>query len=480
MWDVIIIGAGVIGSALARELSRYQLEILVLEKEEDVCEVTSMANSGIVHSGYDPKPGTLKAKLNVLGNSLFPKLSQELGFDFKPIGSLTIALREEDLPVLKELQANGFKNGVETKIINKEELFKLEPNLNKEATYALFAPTAGIVNPFEYTVALMENALDNGATLKLEEEVKAINKNAAGYLVITNKASYQTKIVINAAGLKTGEIAKMVDCDITIRPRKGEYFVLNQLAKPLVNHVIFPLPSEKGKGILLTPTTSMNYLVGPSSDYIDDLDDFSTDAKTLALVKVGASKLIQDLPYHEVIRSFAGLRAVHKDRDFILKEDEKNPNFYHAAGIESPGLAASYAIAIYLVDLIKKRNKLLIKPNFNPYRRPFIKLKDLSLAEKNKYYHTDKSFAKIVCRCEKISEGEILDAIRRKAGARTVRGVKKRVRPGFGKCQGGFCESLVLEILRRELKLAPTQVLYGKKDSEVIKFITKEACDEKI
>lgn len=480
MWDVIIIGAGVIGASIAREISRYELKTLVIEKEEDVCEVTSMANSGIVHSGYDPKPGSLKAKLNVIGNGLFDKLSMELGFDFKRIGSITIGKTEEDLATLKRLQKNGIENGVKTIILDKEELFLLEPNLALDAKYGLLAESAGIVNPFEYTVALMENAIFNGVKLNLEEEVLKISKLENTYKIITNKNEYITKIVINAAGLNSGDVAGMVGSNIDIRPRKGEYFVLNHLNKPLISHVIFPLPSEKGKGILLTPTTSNNYLIGPSSEYVSSLDDFSTDTLTLEKVRSDANNLVKDIPFNEVIRTFAGLRAVNSKRDFIIEEDKTNPNFYQVAGIESPGLASSYAIALYLIDIIKKKNNLITKKDFVPYRKPYIKLKGLPLEEKQKIYEKNPKYGRIICRCEQISEAEILDVIHREIPVKTIRGVKKRIRPGFGKCQGGFCESLVFELLKNEFDLDPLKIKYGRKNSEVIKKITKEGQNEKL
>lgn len=475
MLDVIIIGAGVIGSSIARELSSYQLNTLVIEKEEDVCEVTSMANSAIVHSGYDPRPNTLKAKLNVLGNSLFDKLSLELGFDFKRIGSITVASNESDLETLKEMQHNGELNGVKTTILNREELLKIEPFIQDDIKYGLLAPTCGIVNPFEYCVALMENAIENGVKLHLDEEVIDIQKDNGFYTVKTTKDSYQAKMVINASGLNGERIAKMIgNTEIKIKPRKGEYFVLDHFKTPFVTHTIFPLPTSKGKGILVTPTTHGNYLLGPSSEFIENIDDYSTDKDTLDNVRLGVNKVVKNIPFNQIIRSFAGNRAVSQTNDFIIEEDQNNHNFYHVTGIQSPGLASSYAIALYVVDLIKRNNDLQKKNDFNPIRRPFVKLNNLSEEEKNKYYQLDHRFAHLICRCEKISEGEILDAIHRPCGATTVRGVKKRVRPGFGKCQGGFCESLVVKILARELHKDEKEILLGRKDSNILRFTTKE------
>ena len=474
MKKVVIIGAGVIGSAIARELSKYQLDINVFEKENDVCEVTSMANSAIVHSGYDPKPGTLKAKLNVLGNKLFDQLSEDLGFEFNRIGSLTVGFDESSLETLKELQKNGLENGVETKILNKEETIAIEPNVNKNVMYSLFAPTCGIVNPFEYTVALMENAVDNGVKLHLCEEVLDI-KHDGKYIIKTEKGEYEADIIINAAGLGSAKIAHMINNnDYEISPRKGEYFVLDHFSEDFVKHTIFPLPTNKGKGILITPTTHGNYLLGPTSEFVDDKEDFSTDALTLDKVKEGVVSVCDNIPFYQTIRSFAGLRAVATGNDFIIKEDEKEEGFYHVAGIQSPGLASSYAIAMYIKDLINEKYTLEENENFNGHRRPFVKLNKMTDEEKNEYFKKDPKFANLICRCEKISEGEILDVIHRSVGATTVRGVKKRVRPGFGKCQGGFCEPRVVKLLAKELGKDETEILKGRRDSVITKYVTKE------
>ena len=373
--DVVIIGAGVIGSAVARELAKYKLNIAVIEKENDVCEVTSMANSAIVHSGYDPLPGTLKAKLNVSGNAMFDKLSEDLGFEFERIGSLTVGFEEESLDVLKDMQKNGEANGVKTMILNHDETLKLDPYVDEKVKYSLFAPTCGIVNPFEYTIALMENAIDNGVKLYLNEEVTAISNCCGRYLIVTNKGVHEARMVINAAGLGSAKIAHMIgNNDFEIKPRKGEYFVLDHFAAPFVKHTIFPLPTKKGKGILVTPTTHGNYLLGPTSEFVDDCGDFSTDSLTLDEVREGVNKVVKDIPFNQVIRSFAGLRSVATGNDFIIKEDENNEYFYHLAGIQSPGLASSYAIATYLVDIIKQKVNLEENKDFNPKRRPFVKL----------------------------------------------------------------------------------------------------------
>lgn len=473
MYDVIIIGAGVIGASVARELSRYKAKVLVLDKENDVGNVTSMANSAIVHSGYDPKPGTNKAKYNVLGNSMYDLLTKELDVEFKRIGSLTCATNEEELKTIESFVSRAKENGVEVKLLDKEETKKIEPFISEEVVGSLYAPSAGIINPFELCVALCENAIDNGVELLLNEEVVDISKLANKYVVKTKNNEFEAKVVVNAAGLFSDEIAKLVgDNTFKITPRKGEYFVLDHFEKPFVSHVIFPTPSEKGKGILVTPTTHNNYLVGPSSEFVDDKDDLATDKLTLDNIKVNASKLVKNIPFGYVIRQFSGLRATASTHDFVINEKD---GFVNLGGIESPGLASAPAIAKEAVRLVNGVLNLEENKEFNPFRRKVIRLKKMSAEERNDLIKKDPSFGHIICRCEAISEGEVVDCIRRNAGARTVKGVKKRCRPGFGKCQGGFCEPLVVEILARELNLDPMSVRYDSKSSYIIQSETKEA-----
>lgn len=472
MYDVIVIGAGVIGASVARELSRYKAKVLVIDKENDVGNVTSMANSAIVHSGYDPKPGTNKAKYNVEGNSMYDLLTKELDVEFKRIGSLTCATNDEEMETIKGFVDRAKENGVEVKILNKEETKKLEPFISDEVVGSLYAPTAGIVNPFELTVALCENAMDNGVELLLNEEVVDVKKLSDKYVVKTNNGEYETKVLVNAAGLYSDKISKMLGYDyFDIKPRKGEYFVLDHFEKPFVSHVIFPTPSEKGKGILVSPTTHGNYLVGPSSEFVDEKDDLSTDKPTLDNVRKNASKLVRDIPFGYIIRQFSGLRATGSTHDFVIDEHD---GFINLGAIESPGLASSPAIAKEAVRLVNGVLKLENNDDFNPFRRKVIRLNKMSAEERNELIRNDPSFGHIICRCEGVSEGEVVDCIRRNAGARTIKGVKKRCRPGFGKCQGGFCEPLVMEILARELNLDPLKVRYDSKESYILQSETKE------
>lgn len=472
MYDIIIIGAGVVGCNIARLLSKYKLNCLVLEKNNDVGDETSSANSAIVHSGYDPHPGTLKAKHNVRGNEMFSKLCEELDVEFNKIGSLTIATNEEEVEKLYELYKNGLENGVDTKIIDKEELFKIEPFVTKKALKALYAKTCGIVNPFEFCVALMENAIDNGVKLLLNEKVENIINNKDYYEVITNKNTFQTKIVINAAGLYSDTINNFV-CDKKekVLPRKGEYYVLDHFFEDYVTHTLFSLPSDKGKGILVSPTTHGNYLIGPSSEFSFDKDDKDTDTQTLNNVLNEAKRLVDYIPTDKIIREFSGVRCYHESNDFVINMPLKG--FINFIGIQSPGFVSSPSLALECLDYINKIIPLIEKDNFNPYRRKVIRLNKLSFEERNEVIKKDSRYGKIICRCEQISYGEIVDSIHRSCGATTIKGVKKRCRPGFGKCQGGFCEPLVLKILSEELGKNPLDICYSNKGSNVLIEETK-------
>lgn len=469
MKDVIIIGAGAVGAFIARSLSRYQLSVLVIEKENDVCNVTSMANSAIAHSGYDPLPNTKKAKFNVLGNHMMKEVCKDLDVPYSECGTLTIALNEEQLATLEELKERGEKNGVLTKILSSEEVKKLEPNINPDVKGALLCPTGGIVNPFLFVSHAMENALDNGVELSLNEEVIAINRENGHFLVKSSKGIHEAKIVVNAAGLHSDEIAKMIEpIDWTINPRKGEYFVLDHFAGGLVNHVLFPLPSKKGKGILVTMTTSGNILVGPSSEPVDSKDDMSTDSLTLAKIKEQAKNLIPNIPYGEQIRVYSGLRATPSTHDFIIEPSKRYDSFINVAGIESPGLVSSPAIGEYVRELVSNVIPLFEKPNYKKTIKPYLKPLYMSLADRNKLIKEHPHYGKLICNCEKVSLGEIEDVLSRSLPINSVKALKKRTRAGFGKCQGGFCQPLVLEIIANFKGISPLEVPYDNKGSEIL------------
>lgn len=470
MLDVLIIGAGVTGSLLARELSKFDLDVLVIDKENDVGNVTSSANSAIIHSGYDPVPGTLKAKLNVKGCLMYPKLVEELDVSFSRCGTLTVVDDESQWPTFKSLIERSKANGVDVEVLNVDQVRKLEPHITKNCLGALYAKNAGIINPFELVIHAMENAVDNGVKLILNEEVLSIKDNKEYFEVKTNLNTYQSKIVINASGLYSDKIASMIeDIDWKITPRKGEYILLDRLTSPLVNRPIFPLPSEKGKGILVAPTTSGNVYLGPSSEFTQEKDDYSTDRVTIDNVQKGAFRLIEDIPLNKTIRTFSGLRATPSTHDFIIGYAKTSNHFINVAGIESPGLASAPAIADYVInEYLSKVISLNKKDNFNPLVRKHIKLKLLSKEERNTLIKQNPDYGTIICNCEGISLGEIKDELSRSVPPRSIKGVKRRTRAGFGKCQGGYCFGHVSVLLAKKYGLSVTEVNYDNIGSNLI------------
>ena len=476
MFDVVVIGAGIVGSLLARKLSSYQLSVAAIEKEPDVGSVTTMANSAIVHSGYDPVPGTLKAKLNVLGNKMMDKVCEELDVEMERIGSLTVALYDEQLPMLDSLAKRSAENGVEVKILSAEETLKLEPNLNPNVKGSLLAPTAGIVNPFTFAVHAMENAVDNGVKLFLNEKVVKIVKENDFYNIICESGnSYQTKIIINAAGIYSDEIHKMVEpIDYSLTPRKGEYFILDHYTDDLVKHTIFPLPSEKGKGILVTPSIGGTYLIGPSAEAMPSKDDVSTDKPTLDEVRRQALDMVPSIPFNQVIRTFAGTRPTPSTHDFIIGFAKNDDHFITLSGIESPGLVSAPAIAEYVVnEYLAKVINLKANPNYNPYVKKRPAFNKMSVEERNAFIKEHPEYGQIICNCEKVSLGEILFEMNTSVPPTTIKAVKKRTRAGFGKCQGGFCQPLVSKIIAEKFDLPLNKVLYQKADSFVMPYKVK-------
>ena len=470
MYDVLIVGAGVTGCFIARELSKYNLNVLVIEKNNDVGNETTSANSAIVHSGYDPLPGSLKAKLNVEGNAMFDKVCEELDVSFKRIGSITVALDEKEVETLKSLQERAKQNGVETILLSKEELLEKEPMLSSGVVAGLLAPTAGIIDPFNLSVHLMENAIDNGVKLILEEEVTKITKEN-GIFKVNDK--YEAKVVINATGVMGDLVNELVnDKTFDIMPRKGQYYVFDHFKRPFVNHTLFMVPSEKGKGVLISPTTSGNYLVGPSANLVAR-DEKSTDKATLNKVKQQANYMIENIPYYETIRTFAGLRATPSTHDFII-EESKTENFINVVGIESPGLASSPAIAKMVVeDILAKKLELVKKDSFNPYVKKYVKLKNMSIEDRQEYFKENKDYGTIVCKCEQVSKGEIIDCLNRSCPPRSIKGLKRRLRVGFGKCQGGMCQSVALEILADFYKVDKKDIPYDNKNAFILLKKTK-------
>lgn len=482
MYDVAIIGAGVIGSAIARELSRYQANICVIEKEEDVCNGTSKANSAIIHAGFDAKPGSLKAKLNVRGNELMDDLSKELDIPFKRNGSLVVCTKDQDRSGLDELMEKGLANGVPgLQILEREELIKIEPNLSDDVTCALFAPTGGIVCPFHMTMAFAENACTNGVTFYLNTKVTDIQKNEDGYTIKTvhtdNRAEeiFQAKVVINAAGVYADELNNMVSANkLHITARKGEYCLLDKDAGTHVSHTIFQLPSKMGKGVLVSPTVHGNLLVGPTAIDVESKESLNTTGDGLASLAVTSALSVKNVPMRQVITSFAGLRAHEDGNDFVIGEAEDAKGFINAAGIESPGLSSAPAIGEMIAGIAKDLLGLTEKADFVATRKGILHPETLSLEERNALIKENPAYGNIICRCEMISEGEILDAIHRPLGARSLDGVKRRTRAGMGRCQSGFCSPRTMEILERELPLTMYDINKNGVGSNIVIGLNKE------
>lgn len=489
-YDVAIIGAGVIGSALFRELGKYRLSTALIEKENDVALGCSRANSAIVHAGYDPPTGTLMARFNVEGNRMYPQLCAELSVPFRQNGSLIVALTDDELPQLQRLYENGIRNGVEgLEVVDADAVRLLEPNLKESIRGALVAPTGGIVGSYEFTTALAENGVVNGGKVLLNSEVVKIDKldkdgvlledkKRDGYFRITfkNGSSVDARFIVNAAGIYSDDVQQFIGKKrFSVKPRKGEYYILDKRQGNLVDRTIFMCPSKLGKGVLISPTVHGNLLVGPDAQDGDDKEDFSTTKQGLDFVR-NMSKLLSDkVDFGDAIRNFAGLRSLPDGKDFIIERDPDVAGLVNLAGIKSPGLTSAPAIALYAVQLLADCGlELNDNPDFNPNREE-IRFSALSDEEKLKLVAKNPLYGRVICRCEEVTEGEIVDAIRRPLGARTLDAVKRRCRPGSGRCQGGFCGPRVLEILSRELGVERESIQKDKDGSYILLGNTKES-----
>ena len=453
MRDVVIIGAGVTGTSVAYNLSKFKGDFLVVEKHSDVCEETSKANSAICHGGYDAEPGSMKAKMNVEGNHMMREIADELSFPYKQIGTLVLCHDEKDFPKLQKLYDQGIENGVSgMEIIYNEQILEMEPHVEKDVYAALYSKEAGIVDPFLMNVAYAEGSNLNGVEYKLNTEIVEIKEADDHYILKTKDGEeIETKAVVNAAGLYSDAIHDMImdDKKFEIRARRGEYLLLDKATAGYVNHVLFNLPTEKGKGILVTPTVDENTLIGPTSDFIDDKSDLVTTRKAIEEVIDKVNDTVDNVPVRQVITSFSGNRAHESSGDFILQETKKG--FFDCVGIESPGLTSAPAIGKYMANLVKDSLELAENPDFKAGRNPIPKTSEMTAEEHNELIKKNPKYGKIICRCEKVTEGEILDAIHAPVGARTVDGIKRRCRATAGRCQGGFCLPSIIEILSREL-----------------------------
>lgn len=459
-YDVVIIGGGVIGCSIARELSRYDLQVCLIEKEEDVCSGTSKANSAIVHAGHDAEPGSLKARFNVEGNRMMAELSKELDFDYKQNGTLVLCFTEEDRPVLEELYQKGKTNGVpDLQIITGEQVRELEPHASADVAAALYAPTGGIVCPFGLTIAMAENACDNGVEFQFLTEVEKIEKTTAGYCMKTSDGTVSATYIVNAAGIYSDVFHNMVsEKKIHIAPRRGEYCLLDKEAGNHVSHTIFQLPGKLGKGILVTPTVHGNLLLGPTAGNIEDKEATETTGEGLLEVLSKSGVSIKDIPTRLTITSFSGLRAHEDGDDFVIGEAEDAAGFFDAAGIESPGFSAAPAIGKYVAGLVAQKAGAGEKTAFHPVRTGIVKAASLSIEERAELIKQNPAYGSIVCRCEEVSEGEIMDAVNRTLGAVSLDGLKRRVRQGMGRCQAGFCTPRAMEILAQARNIKMEEV----------------------
>ena len=469
-YDAVVIGGGVIGSAIIRYLSLYNMKTLLVEKEEDISSGTTKANSGIVHAGYDPEPGTLKAKLNVKGAKMIREESDKLHFDYKVNGAMVVSFSHDDDYKIKELYERGIKNGVEDmEIISGDEARRLEPNLSENITKCLYLKSSAIVCPFSLTEALAENAYENGAEFKFNTKVEKIERIEGGYRIKTDSGlTITSSTVINAAGVYGDTINNMVsEKKLHITPRRGSYMLFDNETQGMFNSTIFQLPSSKGKGVLVTPTVHGNLMIGPNSVDIPDKDDTSTTAFDLDYISKEALRTSPSIPFRKVITSFSGLRAHEDSGDFIVGEAEDAPGFFNAIGIESPGLSSSLSIGEMVARMVADRLGIEKKENPVLERKAAPRPKEMSIDERNELIKSNPSYGRIVCRCEEISEGEIIDAITRPLGARSLDGVKRRVRAGMGRCQGGFCSPKVMELIEKYASIPFDEITKNSKGSNI-------------
>ncbi len=454
MYDIAIIGAGVVGGMIARELSFYNLKICLLEKENDVATGATKANSAIVHAGFDAKEGTLKAKLNVKGSKMMPKIAKDLGVKYINNGSLVVGFNEEDEKTLESLLNRGIANDVEgLKILNREEILKIEPNIGKSVTCALYAPTGAIICPYDLAVSAIGNAMDNGADLKCNFEITEIENKGDYYTLKSQNDEITARYIVNCAGVYSDKIAKMVGDDtFTVHPRRGEYVLLDKESGSHISHTIFVTPSKMGKGILVSPTVDGNLLLGPTAVDGEDKTDKSTTTDFFASIFDIAEKSVMNIPRNKTITSFCGLRSVGSTGDFIINTPKDR--YINVAAIESPGLSSAPAIAEYVRDLLIESGLTLErKANAIAARKSMHAFREASIEEKNRMIKENPSYGKIICRCEGVTEGEILDAIRTNPKATDLDGVKRRTRAQMGRCQGGFCSPYIIDLLSRELNL---------------------------
>ncbi len=474
MYDVIIIGAGVVGSATAYFLSQYNINLAMLEADNDVSNGTSKANSAIMHAGYDPLPGSLMAKYNVEGSKMAKDLCNKLDVPYKNDGSLVLGFSKEDSETLKGLFNRGVANGVEgLELLDYQQTKQLEPNISDDVVGSLFAPTSAIVSPWELTLALAETAVKNGTDLYLNNKVTSISKEEDIFTVTTNKSEYKCKYIINAAGVYADKVHELIGKkEFTITPTRGQYYLLDKSEGKSVNHTIFQCPSKTGKGILVAPTVHGNLIVGPDSENLND-NDLSTTMEGLAFVRKQAVKSIPSINFRENIRNFAGNRARSDRGDFIIEESKSVSNFYNLAGMASPALTSAIAIGYHVIDWLNTKESFSKKTNYIETRKR-IRFKELNEEQKNELIKMNPSYGRVICRCETVTEGEILETFNTPIPPCSIDAVKRRVNAGMGRCQGGFCSEKVAMILKEKLNLSFDQIIQDKEGSNILMNLAKE------
>jgi len=478
VYDVIIVGGGVVGTAIARELTKYKLKIALLEKNSDVGEGTSKANDGVVHTGFDATPHTLQAKLVVQSSFIYPKLCSELNVPYRKVGALLVVFEKEQIPTILQLKKNAEINGIrDLNLLSREEIFKVEPNLNTDVLKGLMIPRESITCPFTLTIAYAENALQNGAEIFLENQVKKIEIIKKSFKISTNQHTFYSKFIINSAGLFSDEISMMVGINnFRVIPRKGEFIIFDEETKNIINRIILPVPTKITKGILITPTIHGNVLMGPTAKDITDKTDFSVTREGIKEIITKCTKVVPILSKQTIISQYAGLRASTKNNDYIIESNDKVPRFLNIASIRSTGLTSSPMIAKYAVEkLVEMGLKLIENKDFNPYRElPYYYHSQDIVKEIKRKFPINKKFGHIVCRCNKVSEQDIIEAIHSPLGARTLDGIKRRTWAGAGRCQGSFCETRIIKILARELGIDIAKISRKGKGSEIAISRNKE------
>lgn len=475
MYDVAIVGCGVIGASLAYQLAQYRLRVLILERENDVAMGTTKANSAIVHAGYDPEHGTMMAKLNVQGSAMMGKLCRDLQVGYQQIGSLVLAFDENDQKKLQKLYENGVENGVpDLALLSAKQAHEMEPNLSKQVCGALYAPSAAIVDPWGLCIAQAETAVRNGVEIKLNADVCGLEQSDDGIVLHTTQGDFSARYVVNCAGGNAHTIAKMTtEPAWQAKPQRGEYYLLDKICGKQVQHVIFQCPSALGKGVLVAPTVHGNLIVGPNAENCDSNIDKRTTTQGLTDVECAAKRSVPDVNVRQCIRTFAGVRAITDQADFIIQTSEKIPQLLHLAGIKSPGLSAAPAIGVYAIEKLAEMG-LPLTPNTDfDGKRTHLQFHKLSVEEKTALIAQNPLYGRIICRCETITEGEIVDAIHSPIPPCSIDGIKRRAGAGMGRCQGGFCAPRVMEIMARELQIPQADILQDGQGTVIITGTTK-------